>query len=63
MKLKTKKSVSKRIRILKNKIKIRAGGQDHFNAKESGKVGRNKKRDKTISSVNVRNIKRFLPYN
>ncbi len=64
MKLKTNQAIYKRIKITKRgKFKIRTGGQDHFNAKESGKVGRNKRRDKNLSQANVRNIKRFLPYN
>jgi len=63
MKLKTHKAILKRIRITKNKnIKIRAGGQDHFNARESGKVRRNKRRDKNLSFANVKNIKTLLPY-
>jgi ribosomal protein L35 len=62
-KLKTKKAVSKRIKITKGKkITIRTGGQDHFNAKERGKVTRAKKRDKNLSKSNEKNIKRCLPY-
>ena len=46
-KLKTRKAVSKRIRVTKKgKLKIRAGAQDHFNARESGKKKRNKRRGK-----------------
>ena len=41
---------------------IRKGGQDHFNARESGNVTRNKKRDKKISSANVKTVKKLLPY-
>lgn len=63
MKLKTKKAIVKRIRSSKGKqIIIRTGGQDHFNAKESGKTRRNKRRDKNISKANVKNIKRLTPY-
>ncbi len=63
MKLKTKKLVSKRIKISsKKKLIIRSGGQDHFNSRESGKVTKNKRRDKTISSANTKTIKRLLPY-
>ena len=63
MKLKTNKAISKRIKTTKKgKLKIRAGGQDHFNAKERGNVRRNKRRDKTLSKVNVKNIKRLTPY-
>ncbi len=63
-KLKTKKAAAKRIRFTKNKkMKIRTSGQDHFNARESGKVGRNKKSDHNLSGVNAKNIKRLIPYN
>lgn len=63
MKLKTNKAIRKRMRFTKNKkIKIRAGGQDHFNARESGKTKRNKKRDKSLSAVNYRGVKKMLPY-
>lgn len=63
MKLKTKKLVKKRVRVTKNKkILIRTGGQDHFNSRESGRVTRNKRRDKNISSANVKNVKKLLPY-
>ena len=63
MKLKTKKLLKKRVKITgKKKIMLRAGGQDHFNARESGKVTRNKKRDKKISNANVKTVKKLLPY-
>ena len=62
-KLKTVKAVAKRVRITKNKkMKIRAGGQDHFNARESGKTTKGKRRDITLSNVNKSNIKKLLPY-
>jgi len=65
MKMKTKKVLQKRVKITggkKKKIMIRAGGQDHFNSRESGKVMRNKRRDKAISKANVKNVKKLLPY-
>lgn len=65
MKLKTKKLLSKRVKITggrKKKVLIRTGGQDHFNARESGNVGRNKKRNKQIARVNLPKIKKLLPY-
>ena len=62
-KLKTNKSISKRIKITKKgKVKIRTGGQDHFNARESGKVKRAKKRDKNLSKKNIKNIRKLIPY-
>lgn len=63
MKLKTKKLLKKRVKVTaKKKIVIRSGGQDHFNARESSKVTKNKRRDKTISSANVKTVKKLLPY-
>jgi len=63
MKLKNKKALKKRVKITgRKKILIRTGGQDHFNSRESGKITRNKRRDKEISDVNVKNVKKLLPY-
>jgi len=63
MKLKTKKLVKKRVKITaKKKILIRQSGQDHFNSRESSKVTKNKKRDKEISSTNIKTVKKLLPY-
>tara|TARA_B100001964_G_C14043007_1_gene513495 strand:+ start:699 stop:893 length:195 start_codon:yes stop_codon:yes gene_type:complete len=63
MKLKTRKSVKKRIKVSKGKkITIRTGGQGHFNSRESGKVTKNKRRNKQLSSANIKNVKKLLPY-
>ena len=62
-KLKTRKSIAKRIKITKTgKALKKKAGQDHFNARESGKVKRNKRRAKKMSDANVKNIKAQLPY-
>ncbi len=62
-KLKTHKAIRKRVKLTgTNKIKIRAGGQDHFNSRESGKTTKNKRRDINLSKVNVRNIRRLIPH-
>lgn len=62
-KLKTRKSVAKRIKITKkNKVLKKTAGQGHFNAREGGKVTRNKRRPSHVSKANVRNIKTLLPY-
>jgi ribosomal protein L35 len=62
-KLKTTKSVSSRIRVTKNKKYMRKrGGQSHYNARESGKTGRNKKRDFSIAKTEHRTLKSLLPY-
>jgi len=72
MKLKTRKSLAKRVKLTgvkkgnrwgkTAKMTHKAGGQDHFNARESGKVTRKKRRDKTVGSTNELNIRRALPY-
>lgn len=63
MKLKTKKLIKKRVKITsKGKVLIRTAGQNHFNSRESSKVTKNKRRDKEISSVNVKTVKKLLPY-
>ena len=63
MKLKTNKAIAKRIKTTKGKKKkIRIGGQNHFNAKESGKTRRNKRGSKALSKANVKNIKKLTPY-
>jgi len=67
-KLKTHKTASKRFKISgkKNraarKLMRRHTGQDHFNSRESGKVGINKRRDEVVRDVDVKNIKRLMPY-
>lgn len=59
-KLKTKQLVAKRFIITKNKKVLKAAaGQDHFNARETGKVTRNKKRDVKLSAVFNRTVRAF----
>ncbi|MBI2552279.1 50S ribosomal protein L35 [Candidatus Uhrbacteria bacterium] len=63
MKLKTPKSLSKRFKITRTgKVLIRKGGQDHFNAREPGKVTREKRRDVSLSEHHAPNVKKLLPY-
>lgn len=60
---KTHKSLSKRLKVTKTgKLIIRAGGQDHFNSRESGKTTLNKRRDSQMSNSMRRNIKALLPH-
>jgi large subunit ribosomal protein L35 len=62
-KLKTHKALAKRFKITKTgKILKKRGGQDHFNARESGKVTRNKRRMTKSSKANKNQIKKSLPY-
>jgi len=60
-KLKTKKTVAKRFRITPTgKVLRRHGGQDHFNARNSGKITRKKRRDETMSAHFTKNIKTLI---
>lgn len=62
MKLKTHKTVSKRMKVTKSgKLLKRKGGQGHFNSRESGTVTRNKRRDLAVNKVYVRTIKSLMP--
>lgn len=64
-KLKTHKMSAKRFKISRPKkskaraakITHRAGGQDHFNARESGVVTKRKRRDKNLSKTHLKTIK------
>jgi len=61
MSLKTHKATVKRFRITKTgKIKKKRAGQDHFNARETGKVRRNKRRLQTSSPSDKRAIKQLV---
>ncbi|MCX6795934.1 MAG: 50S ribosomal protein L35 [Candidatus Falkowbacteria bacterium] len=63
-KIKTHKATSKRFIITRTKkVKQRRAGQDHFNARESGKVGRNKKRDINTDKSLQKTIRVLTPYN
>ena len=66
-KMKTNKSIAKRFQIKRSKRKgvrvlKRTDGQDHFNARESGKTKRNKRSDKIMSSTLQRTILQAMPY-
>ena len=62
-KLKTNKSIAKRIKITKTgKMIKRKGGQDHFNAKDPGKKTRNKRRDIKSAKSEHKAIRIALPY-
>lgn len=59
--MKTNKSFSKRIKVTKNgKILSRKAGQNHFNAKDTGSKGQNKKRMLKVVFSNKAKA-RFLP--
>ena len=59
--MKTNKSYTKRIRVTKNgKLIVRAKGQNHFNAKQSGSA-RSQKRRAVALTLTARVRRRFLP--
>ena len=59
--MKSHNAISKRFKITKTgKVLKRAAGQDHFNSRESGKVTRNKRRDRTMSDSYTKSIKKLV---
>lgn len=59
--MKTNKSYSKRIKVTKNgKLVARKQGQNHFNARETGRARLKRKRTQTLS-LPKRITRRFLP--
>jgi len=64
MKLKTHKTVSKRIKLTKTgKLIKRHGGQNHFNSRDRGTITRKKRRDQSVSAVYARSLKSLMPNN
>ncbi|HAZ28415.1 MAG TPA: 50S ribosomal protein L35 [Candidatus Magasanikbacteria bacterium] len=65
-KIKTHKATAKRFQIKKSKKGItilkRADGQDHFNARQTGKKKRNKRSDNTVSIANKQTILHAIPH-
>jgi ribosomal protein L35 len=63
-KLKTRKSVSKKVRITKKKkVMRRYTKQNHFNSKQTGNFKRKKRRDIRLSKTDEKNTLKALPYN
>lgn len=61
-KVKTHQGASKRLRLTPTgKVMHRTMGQDHFNARETGKVTKNKRRDQVLDTTNDK-LKRLIPY-
>jgi large subunit ribosomal protein L35 len=62
-KLKTKKSASKRFKITsRGKVLFRPMHQNHFNAKDTGKQRRQKRRWLELTGAEAKAIRRLLPY-
>lgn len=63
MKLKTNKAVRKRFKVTATgKIMRRQTGQDHFNAKESGKKRRQKRKLVQVAPAEAKILRKYLPY-
>jgi len=63
MKIKSHQVAVKRFNITKNKkILKRYCGQDHFNARNPGKITRKKRRDTKISKSYQKILKKLIPY-
>lgn len=57
-KIRTNKATSKRVRMTGGKkLKQKKAGQDHFNARETGNTGRNKRRDIDTHKVAVKTFR------
>lgn len=60
-KIKTHKATAKRFKITKSKkVVAKKAGQDHFNARETGKTKRNKRRDINVSKTLDKTIKTLM---
>lgn len=63
MKLKTHQFAAKRFHVSKKgKLLKRYVGQDHFNARDSGKITRKKRRDTQISKSYRKTLRKLIPY-
>ncbi len=61
-KKRTHQATVKRFKIsARGKFLKRTAGQDHFNARESGKVTMGKRRDSIIADVNVKALRKLIP--
>jgi large subunit ribosomal protein L35 len=61
-KMKTHKALADRVKITgSGKVLKRHAGQDHFNSRDTGKVGRRKKRDNTMSKTHAKAIQTLIP--
>lgn len=63
MKCKTHKALSKRVKVTKSgKVTKKYCGQDHFNARDPGKITRKKRRSTSISLTHAKAFQILLPY-
>lgn len=63
--MKTNKSFTKRIKVTKNgKLVARKAGQNHFNARQTGRQRLRRKRTNALTNLmSPRDMRRFLPGN
>ncbi len=62
-KLKTNKTAKKRLRVTAGgKILHRYAGQDHFNARNRGKMTRAKRLDRQVHKTFSNSLKKLLPF-
>ena len=62
-KQKTRKALVKKIKVTKGKkVTRRKTGQNHFNSKETGQKGRNKKKDLRLARADEKNVLKALNY-
>ena len=63
LKLKTSKSAMKRFKVSgKGRLLHRKPKQNHFNAKEAGQTGQQKKKQKALAKNNYKDIDNLMPY-
>ncbi|MBI2426981.1 MAG: 50S ribosomal protein L35 [Candidatus Kerfeldbacteria bacterium] len=61
MRQKTHKATAKRFKVTgRKKLIKRSTGQDHFNARDTGKTTRNKRSDKGLAHVDEKNIRKLI---
>jgi large subunit ribosomal protein L35 len=62
-KLKTNKSVIKKVRLTKKKkVMRRKTGQNHYNSRDNGQEGRVKRKDVRLFRADEVNVLKALPY-
>jgi len=61
--MKTKKALVKKIRVTKKKkVFRRFTNQNHYNSKDTGKAGRDKKKDRRLFKTDEKNVLKAMPY-
>ncbi len=61
-KQKTHNALASRVKITgTGKVLKRYAGQDHFNSRDTGKISRKKRRDKTMSDTHRKALKTLIP--